>query len=102
MTTTAITRVAEEDMENVFLEASRAFGIPFRSAFRSRHRQAVRARAAAMVWARNQMDLTVEQIGSFFGMDHSTVVYHCQQHDHRLKHESQYRASWTHMASHLQ
>jgi len=55
-----------------------------------RQREIVTARMIAAATIRNNTQLTLKEIGSIFGKDHTSIIYHCKQYDALLKTKDKY------------
>jgi chromosomal replication initiator protein len=55
-----------------------------------RQREIVTARMIAAATIRNNTQLTLKEIGSIFGKDHSSIIYHLRQYDSLLKQKDKY------------
>jgi len=91
----------EAVVDETMVVAARAFSIPYRSAIASKHRKAVAARAATMVYATFEVGHTLESVADAMDMDHSTVAYHRGRHEARLRDEPIYRSAWDELTGEL-
>jgi len=82
----------EEVVEEVLLYSARYMNVPYRAVIgKTRNRRCVAARAMAMVYAVKEGH-TLEDVADAFDMDHSTVFYHREKHEVRLRDDSIYRS----------
>ena len=92
----------QPEIEDVVLHASRAFGVPKRvTESASRQKRVVRARGAAMHYCTEPLGMTLPEVAEYFGVDHTTVLYHRDQHEERVRDEEEYASGYDQMRSSL-
>jgi chromosomal replication initiator protein len=77
------------ELRDIAVATARAFSLPLgQMKSRSRRRETVAARGVAMYLARQLTDLSLEQIGRYFGgRDHTTVLHSCRKTEGLLREE---------------
>jgi len=88
----------QPEIEDVALHASRAFGVPKRVTLSaSRQKRVVRARAATMHYCTEHLGMTLPAVAEYFGVDHTTVLYHRDRHEDRFQEEEGYALGYDQM-----
>lgn len=84
-------------LETVFAAAQSAFEVPQSAFFQRRTRFPSAARAAAICFLCLQEELPLVRIGEALGRDHTTVLYHREQHVDRIRSDPLYREGYERM-----